>query len=186
MHDLKLFMILLGCKPPGRHTEQHDFFFGIAASLKDLVPEINSFWPEAPTVHIDGWREVTCVDNYQVKVVLKSESTGYQRSPGLFFINLGGYTRNKFEEQHYAMLTVKNDKATAFATGKETFFYKNTYFKGAVSHIDDKYGIDVDDLYEIEELLTASQKELYSIELMPVSGLKEDPLHLGYIKLSSL
>jgi len=40
---LKLFMLLLGCKPPGRHTEQHDVFFGIARSLRDLVPEIQAF-----------------------------------------------------------------------------------------------------------------------------------------------
>ena len=140
MPGLKLFMILLGCKPPGRHTEQHDFFFGIASSLKDLVAEIQAFWPEAPAIHIDGWREVTCVDNYQVKVVPASECTRDQPSPGLFFINLGGYTRNKFEEQHYAMLTVKNDKAEAFATARETVFYGNTRFEGAASHIDDKYG----------------------------------------------
>ena len=45
MNALKLYMLLLGCKPPGRHTEQHDIFFGIAAELRDLVPEIQQFWP---------------------------------------------------------------------------------------------------------------------------------------------
>ncbi|MGN6440105.1 MAG: DUF1543 domain-containing protein [Agriterribacter sp.] len=35
-------MLLLGCKPAGRHTEQHDVFFGIGASLKDLIPDIIS------------------------------------------------------------------------------------------------------------------------------------------------
>jgi hypothetical protein len=35
---VKLFMLLLGSKAPGRHVEQHDFFFGIAASLRELVP----------------------------------------------------------------------------------------------------------------------------------------------------
>lgn len=49
--ELKLFMLLLGCKPPGRHTEQHDIFFGIAASLRDLVPEIQAFWPELQKIH---------------------------------------------------------------------------------------------------------------------------------------
>jgi len=67
--ELKLFMLLLGCKPPGRHTEQHDVFFGIAANLRDLVPEIQAFWPEPHNIHIDAWREVNNVDGYDVKIV---------------------------------------------------------------------------------------------------------------------
>ena len=44
---MKLFMVLIGCKPNGRHTEQHDIFFGIANELRELIPQFNSFWPEA-------------------------------------------------------------------------------------------------------------------------------------------
>lgn len=178
-------MILLGCKPPGRHVEQHDFFFGIAPALKDLIPEIQAFWPEAPSIHLDGWREVTVVEDHRVNIRLKSENVS-QESPKLFFINLGGYAKNKFEEQHYVLLTVKENKADAFKTAKATLFYKTTHFEGASAHIDDKYGIDVDDLYEIEELLTSSQKDIYKIELLPAFGQEEDPVHLGYFKLSNL
>ena len=53
MSQLKLFMLLLGCKPPGRHVEQHDVFFGIAGSLDELIPEIKAFWPETDKIHID-------------------------------------------------------------------------------------------------------------------------------------
>lgn len=181
MPELKLFMILLGCKPPGRHVEQHDFFFGIASSLKELIPEINSFWPDAGTIHLDGWREVRVVENYQIQIRLKSENKT-QKGPKLFFINLGGYKQNRFEEQHYTLLTVKNDKAEAFSTAKQTLFFKEQLS----SHIDDKYGIDVDDLYEIEELLSPSQKDNYQIELIPSPGLTEDSINIGYFKLNSL
>ncbi|WP_413667370.1 DUF1543 domain-containing protein [Mucilaginibacter sp. Mucisp86] len=68
MENLKLFMLMLGCKPPGRHVEQHDVFFGIAPSLGDLVPEIQAFWPEPEKIHIDAWREVNAVDGYAVKI----------------------------------------------------------------------------------------------------------------------
>jgi hypothetical protein len=37
-------MLLLGSKAPGRHVEQHDYFFGIASSLKEMVPAIKKFW----------------------------------------------------------------------------------------------------------------------------------------------
>ncbi len=168
MLELKLFMTLLGSKAPGRHIEQHDFFFGIANSLKELVPEIENFWSEAVgSIHIDGWREVTCVDGYHVKISLKDHKQKSSNNKKLFFINLGGYQEKKFEEQHYVVLTVKDSKASAFKDAKDTLFFKNNHFENANSHIDDKYGIEVDELYEIEDILSPFQKEKYQIELIP-------------------
>jgi hypothetical protein len=175
-------MLLLGSKAPGRHVEQHDFFFGIASSLKDLVPEIKSFWPETGgKIHIDGWREVQYVDGHRVTVHLRDEMVE-ESSLKLFFINLGGYQENKFEEQHYTVLTVKPDRAAAFRDAKDTLFFKTQ----TSSHIDDKYGIDVDDLYEIDELLPPSHKERYKIVLTRTDINSHDKIHLGYFKLSSL
>jgi len=185
--ELKLFMLLLGSRAPGRHVEQHDFFFGIAHTLKELVPAIKAFWPEAKgNIHIDGWREVTNVDGYYINVKLKRDISTTTSTKRLFFINLGGYQENKFEEQHYTILTVKANRAQASKEAKDTFFYKHHGFKGTVSHIDDKYGIDVDDLYEIEDILPSDQKEMYQIELSHEANLPEDKLHLGYFKLNTL
>lgn len=65
-------MLLLGCKPSGRNTEQHDIFFSIGTSLSSLVPSLQQFWPEAGnTLHIDAYREVTHVDGYSVRVQRK-------------------------------------------------------------------------------------------------------------------
>lgn len=183
----KLFMLLLGCKPPGRHTEQHDIFFGIANSLNELVPDIKAFWPEPERIHIDAWREVNFVEDYRVDIRLKNdESNTHEPENKLFFINLGGYLENNFEEQHYILLTVKKDKAAAFKEAKETFFFQNNHFAEARSHIDDRYGIDVDDLYDIEDILSPAQKEKYRIELIDSEDLTIDKIHLGYLKLSML
>jgi hypothetical protein len=55
MSPLKLFMVLLGCTPAGRNTEQHDVFFSIGSGLKDLIPDIVDCWPEAKgKIHIDA------------------------------------------------------------------------------------------------------------------------------------
>jgi len=69
-------MILLGCTPKGRLTEQHDVFFGIGNSLKELIPQMKEFWPEANgQIHIDAWREVTNVENYNVEIVTKNSDS---------------------------------------------------------------------------------------------------------------
>lgn len=181
-------MLLLGCKPNGRHTEQHDIFFGAGESLKDLVPDMLAFWPDAGKIHIDAWRTVTEADGYAIDLVprnnqLPSVDTNSHR---LFFINLGGYKENEFEEFHYKMLVVGKDKGEAIQKAKETAFYKHTGFDGAVSHIDDKYGVDVDDLYEIEDILPAHIKEKYTLQITIRYGIPKDEWKLGYTKLSSL
>src|SRR5688572_19507954 len=113
MNSLKLFMLLLGCKPSGRNTEQHDIFFGIGSGLKELLPDIMRFWPEAGgRIHIDAWREVTQVDGYTVSIMSREEAGASSNSavPKLFFINLGGYKPGEFEEFHYKMLAAAVDK----------------------------------------------------------------------------
>jgi hypothetical protein len=184
---LKLFMILIGCKPEGRHTEQHDVFFGIAAAIKDLIPQMLEFWPEAGKLHVDGWREVRNVDGFLVRV---EPATTLELSPDthkLFFLNLGGYKEHEFEEYHYKMLAAATDKGIAVQKARQTAFYKHTGFTGATSHIDDKYGVDVDDIYAIEDILPAAVKQQYRITLMsPSEPIENDVIHLGYFKLGSL
>lgn len=182
----KLFMILLGCKPQGRHTEQHDIFFAIGNSINDLKTDIADFWPEADgKIHIDAWREVTTVGGYSLKVVPMANVVETNLNK-LFFINLGGYKQGEFDELHYKMLLVADSMAEASRLAKETTFYKHTGFEGAVSHIDDKYGVDVDDAFEIADVLPEHVKSRFHIQIEPTTFLFEDELHLGYLPLSKV
>jgi hypothetical protein len=180
----KLFMALVGCKPPGRYTEQHDVFFGIAESMTELLPAIGGWWPEAKNkFHLDAWREVTYVDGYSVHVVENDYQVGRSMTR-LFFINLGGYKPGEFEEFHYKIITAATDKNAAIRAVKQTAFYRHTGFKTPPSHIDDKYGIDVDDMYEIKDILSPSKQTMYRIRLDPAGpGHPEDLLHLGYFPI---
>ena len=182
-------MLLLGSKAKGRHIEQHDVFFGIATSIKELVPLLKKFWPEAGnSLHVDGWREVHYVNGYKVDIADKHEAVMNDTSNRLFFINLGGYQPNKLEEQHYMVLTAQKDRGVAIQEAKKTVFYKTNTIKGtsANSHIDDKYGIDVDDIYDIEEMLVDEQKNLYHIRLTQTDELIEDKVNLGYYRMDKL
>ncbi len=185
----KLFMMILGATPKGRYIEQHDIFFGIADSVKELIPDIFAHWPEANgKVHIDAWREVTCTDGFDIHVVLKNEeqTNDIHQNKKLFFLNLGGYKPDEFEEYHYKMIVACDSKADAIKQARQTAFYKHTGFKGATSHIDDKYGVDVDDIYEITDILPRYLKEKYAITLTASNVTKEDNLNIGYYKLSKL
>jgi len=178
----KLYMLLLGCSPEKRNIEQHDVFFGIGESVKDLIPDIILFWPDAKgKLHIDAFREVTHVGGYSIEVV---DNPGTTNANHLFFINLGGYKQNEFEEFHYKMVIAAADKSEAINLSKQTAFFRHTGFKGATSHIDDKFGVDVDDIYEITDILPVGTKEKYSLLITPAGSLAEDEIHLGYFKLS--
>lgn len=180
-----LFMVMLGCTPSGRLTEQHDVFFGIGTNLKDLVPNMKAFWPEANgKIHIDAWRKITTIDGYTIEVSTRQKTTSNQEK--LFFINLGGYKENEFEEYHYKVLTIAKNKAEAIKKSKATTFYKHCGFKGATSHIDDKYGVDVDDIHEIDDILSRQFKEKFQLKISKSDSNQEDVLEIGYLKIDKL
>ncbi|PYF75954.1 DUF1543 domain-containing protein [Pedobacter nutrimenti] len=185
MGHLKLYMMILGCKPQGRHTEQHDVFFTVATSMKETVPAITGFWPEASgKLHVDAWREVTEVDGFKIEITEKKEQE--KDALKLFFINLGGYKKGEFDELHYKMLVVAANLANATQKAKQTAFYQHTGFSGAVSHIDDKYGVDVDDAVEILEILPREIKEKYSLQITQQKDLPNDEINLGYFPLNKI
>jgi len=205
-------MSLIGCDAPGRNIEQHDIFFGIGHELKDLVPQIKSFWPEAIKPHLDAWREVTNVDGYSITInekniepgnptrhsplatplsplasPLSPLATSHSPLPRLFFLNLGGYKKDEFEEYHYRMLAIATDKGQAINKAKETAFFKHTGFKGATSHVDDKYGVDVDGVVEIKDILSKDLRDRFGIRIEKVTEeMREDKVNLGYFLLEKL
>lgn len=182
---MKLYMLLLGALPPGRTTEQHDVFFGIAENLAALKDDIINCWPEAgSSLHIDVSREVNTVDGYKVEVM--PAATLVKSSMKLFFVNLGGYKQNEFEEYHYKMPVAATDKATAVRKAKATAFYKHYNLKGAPSHIDEKYGIDVDDLYDIDDILSEKYTAAYRLILTQVDEWIEDRVSPGYLRINKL
>ena len=182
---MKLFYIIIGCTPKGRHTEQHDVFFGIAENIRDLVPEIINFWPEAKgKLHVDAYREVNFVNGYQVEVVEKSKKSTNET---LFFFNLGGYLPDVLQEYHQQVLVVEKSLSEATQKLKSSAFYKDyNQPNGASSHIDDIYALDVDDAFAVEDILPLSQKEKFSLKLTKTDHVSEDKIYNGYFKLDKL
>ena len=180
----KLFMFLIGCTPPGRHIEQHDIYFGIADGIVELIPDMIAFWPEAKgDIHIDAWREVRLVNGFEVTIL---DGEPVENTHQLFFINLGGYKQKEFDEFHYKMIVAAKDKGEAVKMSKQTAFYKHTGFEKAVAHIDDRYGIDVDDIMNVTEMLDRRYKDKYKISIEENTQHPQDELHLGYLPVDRI
>jgi hypothetical protein len=177
-------MVLLGCTPKSRLTEQHDIFFGIGTSVREMKPDFYAFWPDGGQLHVDSWREVTHVSGYSISISPKAEALPNDKK--LFFLNLGGYKPGEFEEYHYKLLVVAKTMAEAVKAAKHSTFYKHYGFKGAESHVDDKYALDVDDMHKVEDILPPYFKEQYSIRIAPDENGIEDSLVIGYLKLGPI
>lgn len=188
----KLHIVLLGCTPKGRNTEQHDVFFGIAQNINELQPHYAEFWPEAAgQFHMDAWRAITKVGDFAIEICERTaEYAPVENKLQLYFLNLGGYKPGVFEELHHKMVVVASSKADAIKQAKKTEFYKECSFPKAVSHVDDQYGVDVDELHIVEDILPEYFKSKYAIKINPLvmgttndTVVEEDEVHIGYMKL---
>lgn len=181
---MKLFMLKIGARPQGRLIEQHDVMFVIANSLSEIIESVNQHWPAVKNNwHLDAWREVKRVGNYQILLSTDSFSKdGWSKDSALadniladervdnkldsqdkqlYFVNLGGYLPGQFEEFHYKTLVIAETLGKATAQVKKTAFYQDYTFDNvdtaksgvATSHVDDKQQLDLDDIHCVADLL---------------------------------
>lgn len=190
-----LFMVQLGGRPKGRLIEQHDIFFGVANQVSELVDDINHHWPEVKNKwHIDSYRAITKVGNHTVKLIESDNQAANDNGLKLFFINLGSYQRGSFEEFHHKLLIVAATQAEAIKQAKQSTFYKEFTFKdkdspfNAASHIDDKFQVDIDDIYDVNDLVSNIQ-----ILIEPrihnsheLANADEDKEYVGYLSIKNL
>lgn len=189
-----LFMVQLGGRPKGRLIEQHDMFFGVANQVSELIDDINQHWPEVKNKwHIDSYRAISKVDNYAIKLVESSDQAESTNGLKLFFINLGGYQRGSFEEFHYKLLIVAATQTDAIKQAKQSEFYKAFTYKdkespfNAASHIDDKFEVDIDDIYNVNDLISNVR-----LLIEPISNESHELAHaddkeyVGYLSIKNL
>ncbi|ABE75199.1 MULTISPECIES: DUF1543 domain-containing protein [Psychrobacter] len=190
-----LYMIQLGGRPKGRLIEQHDIFFGVANQVNELIADINNHWPEVKNKwHIDSYRAISKVDNYAIKLVESNIQAECANDLKLFFINLGGYQQGSFEEFHYKLLIVADSQADAVKQAKQSEFYKQFTFKdkaspfNAASHIDDKFEVDIDNIYNVNDLISNVKIiiEPLARALDKSINVIEDKKYVGYLSIKNL
>lgn len=162
----------------------------LSGALKKVLPGLDSTamgaellktFSRRDKVHIDAWVKVQYVDGYKVTVQPKS---GVKTDNGqkLFFINLGGYKENEFEEYHKKLFVVAGKVSEAMEKIKAHPFMKE-YSPVALgiaggAHLDDQHKIsfEADDIISVSEALGDS----YTLTLEPVTTHPEDILVVGY------
>lgn len=206
---MKLFMLKIGARPQGRLIEQHDVMFVIANSLSETIESVNQHWPAVKNNwHLDAWREVKRVGDYQILLSTESLSKdGFSKDNALadnkldsqdkqlYFVNLGGYLPGQFEEFHYKTLVVAETLGKATAQVKKTAFYQDYTFDNvdtaksgvATSHVDDKHQLDLDDIHCVADLLPKD----VALTIQPLTEheknqLPDDALHIGYLSLKQI
>ncbi|WP_198331574.1 DUF1543 domain-containing protein [Psychrobacter aquimaris] len=192
---LTLFMVQLGGRPKGRLIEQHDIFFGVAGKVNELIDDINNHWPEVNNKwHIDSYRAITKVGNHTIKLIESNNQVENDNGLKLFFINLGGYQQGSFEEFHHKLLIVADNQTDAIKQAKQSEFYQQFTYKdkdtpfNAASHIDDKFEVDIDDIYNVNDLVSNIQ---ILIEPMinnshELANADEDKEYVGYLSIKNL
>lgn len=179
-----LYMLKSGATPKGRLIEQHDVFFGVADEVRELIPHFESAWAEIRDIwHLDAYRKVTAVDGYRIEVIDKHSATDAPSDKQLYFVNLGGYKPNHFEEYHHKLLIVADSIHQATAIAKHSEFYQAFDIAGtrATSHIDDKYGVDIDEIHNVGDVLPQAFKDRYRLRITADDSAVPDEMVIGYL-----
>jgi hypothetical protein len=136
-------------------------------------------------VHIDAWSKIQYVDGYKVKVQPKS-APGPESGQKLYFINLGGYKENEFEEFHKKLFVVAT--AVSDALGKimnhdfmKEYSPENLGLAGS-AHLDDQYKID----FEADDIVCVSEAigDDYTLVLEKADAAQANELTVGYTHIN--
>ena len=139
---MKLFSVFLGGRADKCNTELHDVVFSIGEKIEDTYIDLLDKWFGLPDrLHIDSWVDLRIVEGYKVSLSKKKNKSNKK----LYFVNLGAYEKNRFEELHESKFMVDINKINVKKRAKELLLIGKEQV-----HLDDLY--DVDNCIEIKKV----------------------------------
>ncbi len=168
--DLKLYMFYLGGDFRNSNIELHDVRFCLGKDPLDCYDDLRQQWWGTPSsLHIDSWAEITHADGYDV--VLSDQP--FQRQEKLYFLNLGGYNAEDFEEVHKNILVeADNQRAAIQKSVKSQKQWKQPH---------------KDAILELEKTVSLSKmfkEQGIFVHLIPTSEVKPLAFTAKYIRLN--
>lgn len=83
------------------------------------------------------------------------------------------------------MLIVADDLSQAIEIAKNSEFFQSFSIDDsrAISHIDNRYGVDIDDAFAVMDILPSRFKMQYQIDIIPMTDIQAqaDEIALGYL-----
>lgn len=103
-------MFYVGGDYGNSNIELHDVRFSLGATPQACYDDLRAQWWGTPdSLHIDSWTEIQQIDGYDVSL----SHAPFEGTEKLFFLNLGGYTSEDFEEVHKNILVVATSQRAA-------------------------------------------------------------------------
>lgn len=144
----KLFAVGIGGKVEKANIEVHDVQFVIADKIEDTFQTLRDNW-YGDRLHMDEYKVVEGADGYRIELAESPQQTEQE----LYFVNMGGYTKEQFGELHeHALFTAKSEE--------ETREKGNT---GLLSQADTRH---VDAVFRLEERMIGADGKQYYLRLV--------------------
>ena len=113
---MKLFSVFLGGRAYKCNTELHDVVFTLGEKIEDTYTELLAKWFGLPDrLHIDSWVDLNIVEGYKISLSKKKNKSPKK----LYFVNLGAYEKNRFEELHESKFMDDESKINVKKRAKE-------------------------------------------------------------------
>lgn len=162
----KLFVIGIGGSSPKANIEVHDVQLVIADCIENTYETLKEDW-YGEHLHLDEYKILTGADGYAIQIADYPQNTHLN----LFFINMGGYLKETFGEQHeYGFFVAETEKEAKEKAKKELL--KNV----VESH--------VDVVFKVENSLKFADGKTVYIHLNPDGKIYNlNPDWSGYKKL---
>ena len=130
---MKLFSVFLGGRAYKCNTELHDVVFTLGEKIEDAYTDLLDKWFGLPDrLHIDSWVDLNIVEGYKISLTKKKNKSVKK----LYFVNLGAYEKNRFEELHESKFMVDESKIKVKKRAKELLLVGKEQV-----HLDDLYDV---------------------------------------------
>lgn len=163
-------MFYIGGDFRNANIELHDVRFSLGKTPQDCYDDLRKQWWGTPSsLHIDSWAEITHADGYDVMLSAKP----FEGKEKLYFLNMGGYNSEDFEEVHKNILVVAETQQEAIKKSVK-----------AQSHWKQPHKDAIMELEKAVELSKLFQEQGIFLHLNPTGEDKPLPFVSKYIRLN--
>lgn len=167
---MNLFMFYIGGDCGNSNIELHDVRFSMGETAEACYEDLrNQWWGTPKSLHLDSWGIIEQADGFDL--VLSDEP--YTGPHKLFFLNMGGYNGDDFEELHKNVLLVEETQHKAIVKAMKTIREWQLPHRDAI--------LEIEKIINISEYLEKAGKYLH---LIPATETKPFEFISKYVRIN--